>query len=174
MSLRLFLLVVFIAILFTSTGCTQQPVQVTELKHFPVNSIDEIIKKSGVVIDREISSDGNGSLRINATTSGIVRLFEVNDIDIESAHLIYQAKVRTENLKGHVYLEMWCGFSGMDEFFSRSLDNPLSGTTDWTTAETSFVLKEGQNPDFVKLNLIVDGKGTVWIDDIRLLKGLLQ
>ena len=26
---------------------------------------------------------------------------------------------------------------------------------------------------FVKLNLVINGKGTVWIDDIRLLKGQL-
>ena len=173
MSIRLFLLVVFIAIVFTSTGCTQQPVQLTELKHFPVNSIDEIITKSGVVIDREISSDGNGSLRVDASDKTVVRLFEVSGIDIENARLVYQAKVRTENVKGQVFLEMLCGFSGQGEFFSRSIQTPLTGTTDWTTEETPFFLQKGQNPDYVKLNLVVDGKGTAWIDDVRLIKGSL-
>ncbi len=173
MSIRLFLLVVFIAILFTSTGCTQQPLQVTELKHFPVNSIDEIITKSGVVIDREISSDGSGSLRVDASDKTVVRLFEISGIDIENARLVYQAKVRTENVQGQVFLEMWCGFSGQGEYFSRSIRTPLTGTTDWTTEETPFFLKKGQNPDYVKLNLVVDGKGTAWIDDIRLIKGQL-
>jgi hypothetical protein len=170
MSIRLSLLVVFIAIVFTSTGCTQQPVQVTELKHFPVNSIDEIITKSGVVIDREISSDGNGSLRVDASDKTVVRLFEVSGIDIENARLVYQAKVRTENVAGQVFLEMWCGFSGQGEYFSRSIQTPLSGTTDWTTEETSFFLQKGQNPDYIKLNLVIEGKGTAWIDDIRLIK----
>ena len=174
MSIRLSLLVVFIAIVFTSTGCTQQPVQVTELKHFPVNSIDEIITKSGVVIDREISSDGNGSLRVDASDKTVVRLFEVSGIDIENARLVYQAKVRTENVKGQVFLEMWCGFSGQGEYFSRSIQTPLTGTTDWTTEETPFFLQKGQNPDYVKLNLVVDGKGTAWIDDVRLIKGPLK
>jgi hypothetical protein len=52
--------------------------------------------------------------------------------------------------------------------------SPLTGTTDWTTAETPFLLKRGENPDNVKLNLVIDGKGTVWIDDIRLMNGTLN
>ncbi len=170
MSIRLFLLVVFVAIVFTSTGCTQQPAQGTELKYFPVNSIDEIITKSGVVIDREISSDGSGSLRVDASDKTVVRLFEVSGIDIENARLVYQAKVRTENVQGQVFLEMWCGFSDQGEYFSRNIQTPLTGTTDWTTVETPFFLKKGQNPDYVKLNLVIEGKGTAWIDDIRLIK----
>lgn len=51
---------------------------------------------------------------------------------------------------------------------------PLSGTTDWTTQETEFFLKAGENPDNVKLNLVINGSGTVWIDEIRLLKGLAE
>jgi hypothetical protein len=40
--------------------------------------------------------------------------------------------------------------------------------------ETPFFLKKGENPDNVKLNLVINGKGTAWIDDIRVLKGPLQ
>jgi hypothetical protein len=103
-----------------------------------------------------------------------VRLFEVGDIDVENARLIYQAKVRTENVEGKVYLEMWCHFPGKGDFFSRGLQTPLTGTTGWTTEETLFFLQKGENPDNVKLNLVIDGKGTAWIDDIHLLKGPLK
>ena len=54
------------------------------------------------------------------------------------------------------------------EFFSRALNSPLSGTTDWVTQETPFFLKAGQDPSQVKLNLVVDGKGSVWIDNVVL------
>jgi hypothetical protein len=69
---------------------------------------------------------------------------------------------------------MWCGFTGKGEFFSRGLQRPLSGTMEWTTVEIPFFLQKGQNPDNIKLNLVVNGKGTVWIDDIKLIKGPLQ
>ena len=103
-----------------------------------------------------------------------MRLFEINTINVESARLTYQAKLRTKDMDGQVYLEMWCGFADKGEFFSRSLQSPLTGTNDWITVETPFFLEEGQNPDIVKLNLIVDGKGTAWIDDVRILAGPLN
>jgi hypothetical protein len=139
-----------------------------------MDSMEGIITRSNVGIDKNISSDGNGSLRITSTKPSVVRLFETGDIDVENARLIYQARVRTENVDGHVYLEMWCHFPGKGEFFSRGLQTPLTGTTEWTTEETPFFLKKGENPDNVKLNLVIKGKGTAWIDDIRLLKAPLR
>jgi hypothetical protein len=141
---------------------------------FPVDSLEGIITQSGVEIDKAVSSDGNGSLKITATEPTVVRLFEVGDIDIENARLIYQAKIRTDNIDGKVYLEMWCNFPGKGDFFSRGLQTPLTGTTNWTTKETPFFLQKGENPDNIRVNIVIDGKGTAWIDDIRLLKGPLQ
>ena len=146
----------------------------TELRSFPLDDKEGLITKIGIQIDNDISSDGNGSLRIETAEPTTIRLFETGDIDIENARLIYQADVRTENVEGKVYLEMLCHFSGKGDFFSKGLLNPLTGTTDWTTAETPFLLKKGENPDNVKLNLVIDGKGNAWIDNIRLLKGLLK
>ena len=97
-----------------------------------------------------------------------VRLFALPDIDLENAKLNYRVQVRTEGVQGTVYPEMWCQFAGMGAYFSRGLQNQLSGTTDWTMLETPFFLKEGENPDTVKLNMVITGPGTVWIDDIRL------
>jgi hypothetical protein len=154
--------------------CSKAPQEVVELKRFPIDSLEGIMTQSGVQFDKEVSSDGNGSLKIIATEPTVVRLFELGDIDIENARLIYQAKVRTEGVEGQVFLEMWCHFPGKGEFFSRGLQTPLTGTTNWTSEETPFFLKKGENPDNVKLNLVINGKGTAWIDDIRVLKGPLQ
>jgi len=151
-----------------------EAIEVTELKRFALDNTEGLITQTDVQIDKQISSDGNGSLRIEATQPTTIRLFETGDIDIENARLIYEAKVRTENVEGQVYLEMWCHFPGRGESFSRGLETPLTGTTEWTTEETPFFLKVGENPDNVKLNLVINGKGTAWIDDIRLLRGPLK
>jgi len=161
-------------IILVGVSCSKPQQQVSELKRFPIESLEGVIAQSSLQFDKEISSDGNGSLRITATEPTIVRLFELGDIDVEDARLIYQAKVRTEGVEGQVYLEMWCSFPGKGEFFSRGLQTPLTGTTNWTSEETPFFLKKGENPHNVKLNLVINGKGTAWIDDIRLLKGPLQ
>ncbi len=149
-------------------------IELTEITRFPLDDTEGLITQTGVQIDKQISSDGNGSLRIEATKPTTVRLFETGDIDIENARLLYRARVRTENVEGQVYLEMWCHFAGLGDFFSKGLGTPVTGTTNWTTVETPFFLKKGENPDNVKLNLVIDGNGTAWIDDIRLLKGPLK
>lgn len=174
MGVRHLLLFVWVAVIFVIVSCSKPSRQVVELKRFPIDNLEGIITQSGIQIDNAVSSDGNGSLRVTATKPIVVRLFEVGDIDIENARLIYQAKLRTEGVEGQVYLEMWCHFPGKGEFFSRGLQTPLTGTTDWTTEETPFFLKKGENPENVKLNLVIDGQGTAWIDDIRLVKGSLR
>jgi hypothetical protein len=174
MVIRNFIFSVWVVIIFGVIACSQSSTQATELKHYPLDNLDGIITRSDVQIDKKISSDGNGSLRITVTKPTVIRLFEVRDLNVENARLIYQARVRTENVKGQVYLEMWCHFPGKGEFFSRGLQSPLTGTTDWTTEETPFFLNKGENPDYVKLNLVINGKGTAWIDDVKLLKGPLK
>lgn len=157
-----------------SVSCSQPFKEVVEVRHFPLNGMEGVITQSGVELDTQVSSDGNGSLRITATQPAVIRLFEVGDIDVENARVIYQAKVCTEGVEGQVYLEMWVHFPGRGAFFSRGLQSPLTGTTGWTTVETPFFLKQGENPDNLKLNIVINGKGTAWIDDIRLVKGPLQ
>ena len=154
-------------------GCRTQRDEVHEIKHYPLDTLDGIITRSGITLDREISSDRRGSLRITATSPTTVLLYQTGDISVDNARLIYQAKLRTAGVKGQVYLEMWCHFPGKGEFFSRALHAPLTGTTEWTSQETPFFLKEGDDPDDIKLNLVVNGTGTVWIDDVRLIKGPL-
>jgi hypothetical protein len=174
MSMRDVAVYVCVGMIVFAVSCSQPSKQVVEIKLFPIDSMEGVITRSGVGIDREISSDGNGSLRITSTKPTVVRLFETGNIDIEKARLIYQARLRTENVEGQVYLEMWCHFPGKGEFFSRGLQTPLTGTMEWTTEETPFVFKKGENPDNVKLNLVINGRGTAWIDDIRLLKAPLR
>lgn len=168
------LLCLALTVLIPAAGCTKGSTGVTELKHYPVERLEGPITRTNVTFDPKITSDGNGSFRITATEPTTVRLYETGDIDAENARLIYQARVRTEGVQGKVYLEMLCEFTGKGEFFSRDLSSPLTGTTDWSTEETPFFLRAGDNPANVKLNLVIQGKGTVWIDDIHLFKGPLR
>jgi hypothetical protein len=101
-------------------------------------------------------------------------LFEVRDLEIDNARLLYQARVKTEGVIGQVFLEMIIHLPERGEFISRGLQSLLTGTTDWTTQETPFFLRKGERPDYIKLNLVINGRGTAWIDDIKLVKGPLE
>jgi hypothetical protein len=165
---------IIFAMALLAFSCGKKTLQVIEIKHFPMNSLDEVITLSNVEIDKAVTSDSNGSLKIIAPDTTVVKLFEISDINIDNARLIYQAKIRCENLAGYAYLEMWCHFPVRGDFFSRGLQNAVTGTTNWITAEAPFFLQKGEKPDIIKLNFVVAGKGTAWIDDIHLLKAPLQ
>lgn len=156
-----------------AAGCGGAPKEET-VASFPIKSLDGVLTLSGVELDKQITSDGNGSLRIVTPGPTTVRLFEVRKPDVENARLIYRARLRTRAVDGDVYLEMWCRFPGKGEYFSRGLESPLRGTTDWTSQEIYFMLKKGEKPDLVKLNVVIGGSGTVWVDDVALLKGPLK
>ena len=107
---------------------------------------------------------------MDANQQVTVPLFEVTDVSIENATLLYQASLQTQGLDGKAFLEMWVRIPGKGEFFSRGLDRPVTGTMSWMTAVTPFFLQAGQKPDLIRLNLVVQGKGRVWIDDVRLMR----
>lgn len=124
--------------------------------------------------DRPITQDGvmaeQNGWRIEAREKRTVRLFEVSNPGVEQCMLTYRARMKAANLQGGAYLEMWCRLAGQGEFFSKGLHQKVAGTTDWASYEVPFYLKKGQRPDLIKLNLAVEGAGTVWIKDLELLK----
>jgi hypothetical protein len=152
-------------------SCSRPPKIVSELGRYELNSLEGVLTESNVAVDSTVSSDGTASLKITAPGPTTVRLFELGDLDVENAKIVYRAMLRSQKLSGKAYLEMWVHFKDGGEYFSRGLDRTITGTTNWMTMEIMFILEKGQNPDNVKLNLVIEGKGTVWIDDILILKG---
>ena len=159
-------------LLIVTAACnrTQETEPPVPLKHFALDNTEGLRAAAGVSLDPLVSSDGKGSLRVDAAEPMTVPLFEVTDVSIEDAVLIYQASMQTEALNGQAYLEMWVRIPDKGEFFSRGLDRPLTGTMSWATVATPFFLEAGQKPDLIRLNLVVNGKGKVWIDDIHLMR----
>ncbi len=159
-------------VLMISAGISsgQAAASPVELKHFPLDSLEGVRATTAVSFDPKISADGKGSLRVDANQQMTVPLFEITDVSIDNATLLYQASLQTQSLDGKAFLEMWVRVPGKGEFFSRGLDRPVTGTMSWMTAVTPFYLQAGQKPDLIRLNLVVQGKGRVWIDDVRLMR----
>src|SRR5713226_8721053 len=92
------LFVVLAMAAYPSSG--QAPASLVELKHFPLDSLEGVRATTGVSFDPKISSDGKGSLRVDANEPMTVPLFEVTDVSIENATLLYQASLQTQSLEG--------------------------------------------------------------------------
>lgn len=126
-----------------------------------LDSLDASLTKTGVTAD-------SGALRVDATGPVTLALAEVPLASAEGVLLTYGAKLRSQDLKGQAFLEMWCVVPGRGEFFSRGVDQAITGTTEWVSRQVPFVLEPGQRASLAKLNLVVTGPGTVWIDDLSL------
>ena len=123
--------------------------------------------------------------RIEAKGNRTVRLFDIpTPRRVNEMHwcgLFGRAKLKTENLDGRAYLAI-----GTNEPYGKESiasgcfaqggtglpRGPATGTTDWTSYEsTDGHVGEGGMGwwKVVKLNLVIEGHGTVWIKDIDLL-----
>jgi hypothetical protein len=122
--------------------------------------------------DTKVKVEGKGSVKITTAWPTLLCLGEAKDLNIENTKLVYKAKVKTD-LSGTAFLEMWCHIGG-GQYFSKGMNSTAGGKEDWNQIEAPFFLKAGQKPEKVTLNLVINGAGTVWIDDIVLAKEPLK
>lgn len=120
----------------------------------------------------KITQPEAGTLRIEAGWPTLITLADipVAEKKLEDTTLHFSARLKSEGLKGSAFIEMWVHFSGENEgaYFSRGLDQQVTGDADWTAVSIPFVLKKGQVPERVTLNVQVGGRGAVLIKDIIL------
>jgi hypothetical protein len=122
--------------------------------------------------DRTVAEDGvsaeHDGWRVDASEAGSVELFNIPEPSVEDCLLTYRAELRSEDVEGGAYLEMWCRLPGQGEFFSKGLHHKAKGTTGWASHEVPFHLRAGQRPDLIRLNVAFDGPGSVWIRNVEL------
>ncbi len=138
------------------------------IREYPLNNQDYVIVSENVFFDKDISSDNHGSLRIEAEKPTIIPIIKVTDLKIDNTRLIFSAKIRTQQIIGQVYLEMICNLPEQNSLSATAQATLLSGSSDWKEQAASIDLQKNQVPDSLILNLVINGRGLVWIDDIKL------
>jgi hypothetical protein len=148
----------------------QSSAQAQELKKLSLDDASSI----GLTIqtDASVKTEGKASVKIMTAWPTTVCLGEVTGLAVEDAKLVFKAKVKTA-LEGDAFLEMWAHVGG-GQYFSKGMNDPAKGKSDWKTIQTPFMFQKGQKPDKVTLNIVINGKGTVWVDDIVLSKEPLK
>lgn len=97
-------------------------------------------------------------------------------VDASKMHLDQTTITFSADLKGgadftgNAVLEMWLHVPGGmgGNFHRQNIDRPLHGKSPWSRYQTSFTLTQGQVPDKIYLNLVLNGKGTVWFRNVQL------
>ena len=113
--------------------------------------------------------EGEGAIKITTKWPTTICLGEFLGIKVENTRLVCRASIKCENLQGSAFIEMWCTVGG-GNYFSRGMDTAVGSTTGWQIVEVPFMLYQDQQATGVLLNLVITGKGTVWIDDVRLIQ----
>lgn len=139
--------------------------------NFPVNSLNRVISKFNLKLDNEVSYDGLGSIRVDSKDTTTAYIFVLYDIPVKRAKLTWEAYCKSEDLKGEAFLEMGVQISKkyrkeLESYLHQSKDF-LRGTTNWQKIKVEFLVLENLKVDVVQLNLIIEGEGTVWIDQVR-------
>ena len=148
-----------------------QPALASELGRLALDDASAL--GTTISTDSSVKQEGEGSVRISTAWPTTISLGEVSDLDVDNARLVYQAKVRSEGLEGTAFLEMWCHVGG-GQYFSRGMNSVVTDTMEWKTLQTPFMLQPGQRATKASLNLVINGRGTVWVDDVRLLQEALE
>jgi hypothetical protein len=122
-------------------------------------------------MDNEFSYDGLGSIRVESEDSATAYLFILRDISHKRAKLKWEAYCKSKDLEGKAFMEIGVQIyskSGKeyDTYIYRG-DEFISKTTDWKKLKVEFLCTEGRMISTVQLNLIVKGRGTVWIDQVK-------
>jgi hypothetical protein len=124
--------------------------------------------------DSTVKAEGKASIKITTKWPTTICLAEVPGPDVENAKLVYKAKVKSDlQGQGTAFLEMWAHVGG-GQYFSRGMNDVVQGKSDWKGIQTPFMFQKGQKPTKVTLNIVINGPGTVWVDDIVLSKEPLK
>ena len=142
------------------------PVQIA---HYPL-SAGAVPSGADAVFDRDVSQDGGGSLRVvTGEQGGRLRLYRLDDVPPIEGALLYTGFLKSQDLEGLAFFELWCHPVQGNPAFVRSIPRRVAGTSDWKPQELSFSRPETcHNPSSVELNVVIQGAGTVWIDNLRL------
>jgi hypothetical protein len=137
------------------------------LKGWDIISPDVLgLRISRNIEERAITIDTKWPTTICITT------VDLKDKHFDQTTMTFSAEMKSGDLTGAAYLEMWLHVPGSPKnyFISRGLLRPLQKTSPltWSTFETSFTLSKNQVPDQAILNLVISGKGAVWLRNVKL------
>ena len=129
----------------------------------------------GVALPGE-GPEGSTALQLRATASGATsfHLVTIEHPQVPTPGYAVLGEVRYQGVEGQGYLEMWSVFPNGERFFSRTLATEgalaaLHGESSWRRFELPFYLSgTTQTPSRLEINLVLPGRGTVWLGPMRL------
>ncbi|MFH1919407.1 MAG: hypothetical protein ABIP48_05900 [Planctomycetota bacterium] len=134
------------------------------------------LDKAGQLLGGEVQPDGTLKIANPDTQPKTVAITELKNPGVTALRYAVEGEVRYEEVETQSALEMWNYFPNGGSYFSRTLAEvgplkSIEGTSDWRTFCLPFFSQEGTGPpDRLKLNLMFGGRGTVYLEPVRLVQ----
>lgn len=140
-----------------------------DLGTFSCDSLTQV--KTLVSVDKNVKAGGEGAIKVEAAQGAMVTIADQKNLAIKKDNTLWCIlKVKCSGVKQRAYFEMWCDVGNGQRAFSKGLDQPLQGDTDWREIHLPMMV----NGDFLVnralVNVVVEGPGTVWVDQIKFAK----
>lgn len=139
------------------------------------------VQKEGRLLSGEVvteSSSGLVCLKVVHSASGLASLplAMIDAPKITRSEYALVGQVRYEDVAGEGYFETWNYFGETEKYFSRTLAptglmGVLSGSSGWRPFRLPFFTNDNaKHPSKIELNLVLPGRGTVYLSELRLVQ----
>ena len=148
----------------------------------PVGEVSwEQVQKEGRLLSGEVVTDepiGTACLKVVSSSTGQVTipLAVLDAPEITRSDYALVGQVRYEDVTGEGFLETWNYFGETEKYFSRTLAptglmGVLSGSSGWRPFRLPFFTNDNaKHPSRIEVNLVLPGKGTVYLSELRLVQ----
>lgn len=132
------------------------------------------LDKAGELLGGEVQPDGTLKIESTDDQGTTVAIAELKEPGITALRYAITGKVKYENVEAESFVEMWNYFPNGGSYFSRTAGKTgpmksIEGTSDWRSFSLTFFSEEGTgSPDRLEVNLVLGGRGTVYLSPVQL------
>lgn len=145
------------------------PLATAEPVVLPCNDLAQV--KTRITKDEKTTQDGNGSIKVEAACNAVVTVVDNRNLSVTQGNTLWcTLRVKCAGVKQKAYLEMWCEVADGKRAFSKGLDQPLQGDTDWKEIRLPMLVNDDLTVKRALVNVVIEGAGTVWVDEVSISK----
>lgn len=165
---RVLYLFILLLLFFTLNCKKKEPPKPKEVDDFSCDTLERVLSREYLLLDKDISFDGKGSIRIETKEPMTITFYETK-VPGENATFTYKIKMKTKGLKDSAYVTMDLYYpNGGKQSVQLDQKYWLYGDNDWTDVNIS-IPAPNQKVASVILNIVLTDEGTVWVDDLHLI-----
>jgi len=167
-----FSLVLVLAAALAAAGCDKKAEPPKEIDAFNCDTADRFLSPDAATLEKSGAAEGAACFKFVVEQPSTVPLFEVK-FPGDAAKFTIRFKMRVKDFLGDAYGLMAVNYASGGKQEIKNYDKALGATSDWVPMELSWTVQKGQKVDSLVLSAALSGTGTVWIDDVHVIRAPL-